>query len=221
MFVGDDVVDLAQVSRPSHVAARFEQRVLSSAERMRLEAAPDRGRMLWRLWTAKEAAFKAACKHASGLRFDHARFEVECDGAHGRVRHPDIELAVRWAEGPDWVHAVAFRVEPCRWDAAVAPLAILLSELGTLTEEELSTAPHADSRAARVLAHRLLGGLGAPEGLLVTRTGGPPEVRRARRPTRDAASLGVAKEVAWDVSLSHDGRFVSAVAAGLDGSEGR
>lgn len=206
--LGADVVDLAQAARSPYVARRFAARVLSSRERARLGEADGAERGLWRYWAAKEAAFKLGCRLDPRMRFDHARFEVEGEGARGVVRHPELEAEVRWTEGEGWIHAVAFEAEPAAWLAAVEAMEPLAREVGSLAPVELASAPHHDSRAARVLAHRLLAALGAPFDIALIRTAGPTAVSGL-----DGAPLGDQAARSWGVSLSHDGRFVSAAVA--------
>lgn len=211
--IGDDVVDLALVQRTAAIGERFAHRVLSAAERSRIDASDDPTRALWRCWAAKEAAFKLGSQLMRGLAFAHARFEVTDDGERGRVCHPEFEAQIRWTESLDWLHAVAFVAEPPRWAGEVDTLADLAGASSALLPEELASSPHADSRAARALAHRLLDRLGAPAGLVLLRTGGPVEVRWREEQLGRGPALDGDVRPPWDVSLSHDGRFVSAAAA--------
>lgn len=108
-MIGNDVVDLRDAeARPGATSARFDARVFAPAERARLDAAdrPDHER--WRLWAAKEAAFKAAKRARPDLVFAPSRFCVEPrDAAHGRVTIEGRSFEVVWTGDDDAVHAVA------------------------------------------------------------------------------------------------------------------
>lgn len=77
----------------------------------------DPDRRLWSLWAAKEAVYKALRRADPGLVFSPARFAVEPETAAGRavVTYGDHRVSVVWAQGPDWVHALA-------WTGTVKPV---------------------------------------------------------------------------------------------------
>jgi len=118
--VGNDVVDLRDSDSDATThPRRFDERVFSPAERTMIResagSAESGGttRLRWRLWAAKEAAFKAARKLDAATVFSPRRFEVEFSGAHaGRVTHRRKGGAVEcfelaWWHDDDAVHAVA------------------------------------------------------------------------------------------------------------------
>ena len=197
--IGDDVVDLGDPAiAQHHRRARFVARVCNDDERRRVAAAHDPHRLLWSLFAAKEAAFKALEKRAP-LILAHRRFEVAADLVS--VRHASLgaTLALRVTGGPGHVHAVAW-LGDARWTGAVRALA---------ADEDPSAAARRLLRAA-VAPH-----LGCAVGAL-----------RVERAPRLGGWTGAAPPVVWrdhdgawrdaglDVSLSHDGRFI-AVAASL------
>jgi phosphopantetheinyl transferase (holo-ACP synthase) len=182
--VGNDIVDLADAGEPS---PRFLARVLAPAERRRARDAT----AVWRLWAAKEAAYKLLARDGGALPFAHRLFAVDVDA--GLVRHPRGEVRVRWQEpAAGAVGCVAWR-GPDEPVSATADLA------------EVGGEPSAGVRllCRRLLAGRL--GIDVAELEIVRPGGGPPASRRRGRPMP-----GV------EISLSHDGRYV-ACAATIEG----
>jgi phosphopantetheinyl transferase (holo-ACP synthase) len=192
-WVGNDVVDLQDPAiAQSHLRERFVARVCCESERTLLAGSAQPKVMLWSLFAAKEAAFKAISK-VEPLVFAHRRFVVSAD-----LRSVTYEKHVLWlrvdVEG-DCVHAVT-------WSDDETPVS-------GAEQIEDGVDP---SAAARALLVRRLGG----QGLTVERAPlpgswngfGPPKLFRD----------GV--EVNLDISLSHDGRFVG-FAADSSGAEKR
>ena len=191
--VGNDVVDLEDPAiAQTHLRERFVHRVCASSERALLASSPEPKRLLWSLFAAKEAAFKAISKVLAGpLVFAHSRFVVTAD-----LRSVSYEKHVLWLrvdlEGP-CVHAVA-------WTDDEVPICGV-EQIGPDLEP---------SAAARALLLKRLGG----QGLTVERAPlpgswngfGPPKL------FRDGVELNL------DISLSHDGRFVG-FAADSSGAE--
>jgi phosphopantetheine--protein transferase-like protein len=126
MMLGNDVVDLRDPD--SDVAThpvRFDERVFSPRERSLIQHSARPARLRWQLWSAKEAAFKAAKKGSASTIFSPPRFEVEVDVSgndSGRVLHrkdarPIDCFQVRWSYDADAVHAIAWRDDARRADA--------------------------------------------------------------------------------------------------------
>jgi len=118
-FVGVDVVDLtrARAERPRR-SRRFLERVFSARERERIDAAREPQTEVWRMWAAKEAAYKVISKLGEAPPpFHHARFEVQ---------NPPDEPVTRLA-WEDVQISLGFRVEPAHllawaWIGPVTPL---------------------------------------------------------------------------------------------------
>lgn len=108
-MVGNDVVDLDDPeTAPEGLNPRFDQRVFSSGERRRLEAAGDAHVLRWTLWAAKESAYKLAKRHDSTTQFTHSLFEVDlADEGLGMVRRGEWLCAVTVSRRGSAVHAVA------------------------------------------------------------------------------------------------------------------
>jgi phosphopantetheinyl transferase (holo-ACP synthase) len=206
MAVGNDIVDLDDPALCGRALdGRFVARVCAPEERARLAAAADPYRLLCRLWTAKESAYKLAQRDDWDLGLAHARFVVDVDAA--RVRWGARLIRVRWQEAADWLACVAWSGDDpdaaCATVEPVAPSTIL-------SARERASAGEPPSVAVRVLAKRLVAerlGLDARELEIVRppraaghgRAFGPPEVwwRGVGLPS-------------VTVSLSHDGRYVAA-----------
>jgi phosphopantetheinyl transferase (holo-ACP synthase) len=193
-MIGNDVVDLADpdvTGGDRH--PRFDTRVFAPSERAMLAASADGERLRWRLWAAKESAYKAARRCDPRVVFSPARFVVEpIDDASATVTVDERCLRVvftRVARAPGCVHAVAAAFDPLRVCAGVAPLTP--SDTPSLAARELAI-----TAVASVLRV-------SPDVLTIRREGRVPTLWRRDR--RHALAL----------SLSHHGRFV-AFACALD-----
>ena len=188
--VGNDVV----YRRDPHIAAhhlnrRFVGRICSLAEGERVRTSREPGLLLWSLWAAKEAAYKAVVKLRPGTPFAHRRFVVAESLA--AVRYEDLQLSLELEANEEWVHAVA-----CTGKA------------DALSSVERMEEGADQKKAVRVLALREVAArFDLPRDRLeIVRPPnaegrpGPPELLIEGQPT------GV------DISLSHDGPFVACAA---------
>lgn len=111
-MIGNDVVDLFDRDA-DHATYRpgFDERVFSAAERHSLETASEPERQRWRLWAAKEAAFKAARRCDTNTVFSPSAFRVELDleGMRGIVDHFGSHYRVLFNESQRFIHAIATR----------------------------------------------------------------------------------------------------------------
>ncbi|MBO0932984.1 4'-phosphopantetheinyl transferase family protein [Fibrella aquatilis] len=75
MWLGNDLVCLTALRRhdPDH-AARFRQKVLTPHEQQLVVGAPQPDRLLWLLWSLKEAAYKYCQQQQPSLTFVATRF---------------------------------------------------------------------------------------------------------------------------------------------------
>ncbi len=188
--VGNDVV----YRRDPHIAAhhlkrRFVDRVCSAGEAERVRTSREPGLLLWSLWAAKEAAYKAVVKLRPGTPFAHRRFVV--DESLSAVRYEDLQLSLAVEANEEWVHAVA-----CTGEADI---------LSPVERKEDGTS---QKEAVRALA---LGAVAARfdlprDRLEIVR---PPDAEGRPDPPElllDGLATGV------DISLSHDGPFVACAA---------
>ncbi|MHB8872515.1 MAG: 4'-phosphopantetheinyl transferase superfamily protein [Myxococcaceae bacterium] len=189
MAVGNDVVDLCdEAIATSHLRPRFVAKVLTASEKARLEHAPDPKALLWAHFALKEAAYKAVSqvRPPPGAAYHH--FEVAEDLRS--VRFEDLQLHARVEVTAERVHAVAWLGDE--------------PELTHVQSIEQGADASASARAA--LCAALAARLGCPaEQLAVVRDPapgswdgfGPPRVEREGNP------------LPAQLSLSHDGRFIS------------
>lgn len=102
-LLGNDVVDLRDPEARPVDPARFDARVFHDAELADLDACGDRESRRWRLWAAKEAAYKALVRRDPATVFSPARFRFD---PRGFVETPAGRLPVRLCEQDGAVHAV-------------------------------------------------------------------------------------------------------------------
>jgi phosphopantetheine--protein transferase-like protein len=233
-WIGNDIVDLAEPGVAGKERdRRFMDRVFTPAERERILAAPSPTVALWKAWTAKETAFKIVSKLREGVVFAHRKFEVvpdtafeperavgEAIGHWASVHFDGLEIRVRWETARDYIHCVGQLARGEHGASAAGldtprPARRVLAGIlhdghplrGVLTSAEQASVHSTASERARLLARRLMDrwDLQGAEIVRLWRTWGwtPPVVSRHGRPV-----------AGFDVSLSHDGRFVAAALAG-------
>lgn len=219
-LVGVDVVDRTRARTARHLGNdRFINRVFSIRERERIGRAPDPEAEIWRLWAAKEAAYKVVSKlEDSPPVFEHARFEVtDPPGAPVRsLSWREVELCIgvsdddhqvlAWAwlgpatpvlVGHESVDSLRSRLElaedPDRWIAR------------HFSREEAEAIHGLHSALVRVAARRDAARmLGVSEERLTIVC--PPGHTGLRPPyLRDGGTL----RADADISLSHDGAFLA------------
>jgi phosphopantetheine--protein transferase-like protein len=181
MVIGNDVVWLADPQNfGRHADVLLVRRILTARERLLVQISHDPDRMLWSLWAAKEAAYKAWSRSSPGAKFSPASFEVvpEPRSKAATVHHEGWSVPVKWDQGPDWVHAVA----------ADGPT---VSRVGARSPGAADSG--GESAAVRALALRLAAEAGWGPGTI---EGRPPEFRGEGSPRL--------------VSLSHDGPYLAA-----------
>ena len=226
-WIGNDIVDLAEPGVAGKERdRRFMDRVFTPQERAHILEAAAPTIALWKTWAAKETAFKIASKlRREGVIFAHRAFEVEPEAPNrpARVRFEDLEIGVRWELARDYVHcighlarerATALAERATAGDGGPAWRRLFASVVhegqsmdGALSGAEQASVYSTASARARLLARRLMErwDLQGAEIVRVWRTWGwgPPVVAREGAPLP-----------AFDVSLSHDGRFVAAAIVG-------
>ena len=112
--MGVDVVDLRDRRCVGKAGdARFLARILNDVERGVLATAPDPHGPLWRLWAAKEAAYKVVSKvRGAPPAFVHAAFGVApwlmAANGPGRVEWEDVPVFIQWHELPGRIVALAW-----------------------------------------------------------------------------------------------------------------
>jgi phosphopantetheinyl transferase (holo-ACP synthase) len=190
---------------------RFLNRVFNDSERCLIGTATRPDAILWALWAAKEAAFKAVSKVHPAVSFQPRRYEVRMDDETtwgrvgdpgretleltGRVETPAGTIPIRVTLRDDYVLCIAGRNGP----------ASEADHCQVETMDPLTAAsPDGPSRYVRTSARQAIAAcLGIiPEEISIHRFPapgglGPPVVFIQGRPA------GI------DISLSHDGRFAA------------
>ena len=213
--IGNDLIDF----RASHNRGRAEQprllaRVLTASERTQLadEDAGDIGFAL--LWSAKEAAYKAAKKIQPALVFAPVRWQLAsadlalADGSkRGTVfiaDHPPI--SVSWQRTSHWLHCIAVRGDAStKTEHAVSALSDCMPR-ASFSERECDSFSREQSAAVRTLAKQLLAQHGITDCEIVRE-----RIEHRLLPPR-VYSAGMARDDV-QLSLSHDGDYVAAVIA--------
>jgi len=107
-MLGNDIVDLSdpESSRDAR-HSRFDQRVFTPEENQSLSTDDSDRQKRWILWSAKEAAYKAARRESAEVVFSPARFVVDLDRSLcGSVRYGMRRWPARVQIDGDCVHAV-------------------------------------------------------------------------------------------------------------------
>jgi hypothetical protein len=112
-MIGNDVVDLSdpESSRGAR-HSRFDQRVFTPKEFESLSTDPTDEQRRWILWSAKEAAYKAARRERAEIVFSPMRYVVNLDRSlRGSVGVGTRHWPVRVRIDGDCVHAVVSELE--------------------------------------------------------------------------------------------------------------
>ncbi len=199
--VGNDVVDLKD---PENIGKsgddRFLRRVFTAGEREWIASLPSPDAVLWSLWAAKEAAYKAVSRADPAACSIPRQYPVVLETGiaadtttrlTGTVITPRGELIFEVTVSAEWVHALAAGTEKA--------LHRLCRRVQRLEGGEGAADPSAFVRGAllREIARRL----GCPVGDLsvVKEPDGPGAPRILFR----------GNLLATEVSLSHDGRVAA------------
>jgi hypothetical protein len=112
-MVGNDIVDLSDPESSRDAChLRFDRRVFTPEEFEMLSTEHTDVQRRWILWSAKEAAYKAARRECAGVAFSPARFVVNLDRSLcGSVRVGIRRWPVRVRIGGDCIHAVVSESE--------------------------------------------------------------------------------------------------------------
>lgn len=206
-MLGNDVVDLRDPDSDARTHPhRFDERVFSPAEQRLIRRRPEASQLRWRLWAAKEAAFKAARRRDGTTVFSPPRFEVELSTedegrvTHRREGHAPQHFDLRWWHADGAVHAVA----SAEGVLTSADPTALIHGLRRLRPDQVGDAVTTGgewgaSLAVRELAREQLGAVfDVPsDALEIRKQGRVPVLWLDDRP------------VAADLSLSHHGEWIA------------
>lgn len=212
MRVGNDIVDLTDPqNRGKSLDHRYVSRVLTPAERKRLDQFPEKDVLLWALWSGKEAAFKVLAKEDPALPFIPRAYEVHLDdyGLRGTSTdagscNPHVEGVVLTPEGTiplqiyrrcTYIHALALSEGEEFFDYVFWRVEVL-PEMKGVDSLEVESRIVREALKRCVATH--LGWNQKDMEIRRTETGnrpGPPRLYYQ------------GKRTTLDLSLSHDGHF--------------
>jgi phosphopantetheinyl transferase (holo-ACP synthase) len=222
--IGNDIVDLNHPgNRGKSRDRRFVSRVFTAEEQERIDGAAAPDALLWMLWAAKEAAFKAAVKRKPGTAFIPRAYAVTlADFSSANDRREDVPSDISIASDgddtgfPAIVGAVTTPAGPidfsCSRSAGHVHCVAVMNgayrmarpDTDVLAVARKLTGPVDPSSALRWEAiHYLASALKvSPFFIRIHRekmgaVSGPPRVYMEGRPTD------------MDISLSHDGRYIA------------
>lgn len=122
--LGNDIVNLSTArSKSKYLDQRFVKRVFTKSEQNIIELVTSpkhKSNIMWAIWAAKEASFKACQKKNPELIFSHSKFDITFDidvavikfnnynkPITGFVSYKNKTVAVKWQFDKHTVHAVA------------------------------------------------------------------------------------------------------------------
>ncbi len=223
--MGNDIVDLlSDDAQARYLNQRFMQRVFSAQEQDSINQSGHKDRMLWSIWAAKEAAYKACQKQHKQLLFAHRLFYVDeitllnlvcrpCESGEllGQLHYNNQRLIVKWQWTAHYVHCIAIMTPmdtpSHHWQQikfaintiATAPPTLTMQQL--FSAEELQSIHSHESLVTRYYAKKLLYRLGADQTLKIIKNDRePPQLMQQEQLPPD-----------YEASWSHDGEW-SAVA---------
>ena len=196
--VGNDIVDLAAPGNLGKSGdSRFLGRVFTAEERTLIAGAARPDALLWALWAAKEAAYKAVSHGDPSVCSIPRKYRVFLEKGNvartaaclvGKVFTPRGELVLRVTLAADWLHALVAGSE-----AALDRLCRHVEELDGADDPSVFIR----GRLLREIAHFL--GCAADDLSVVKDPNGPGAPR----------VLLCGRLHSKELSLSHDGRFAA------------
>ena len=211
--LGNDLIDRAAAHNLGRARQpRFLSRVLTEAEQAQLAAEADGDLGFARLWSAKEAAYKAAKKVQPGLVFAPRRWQVEvawlgdpAEAIEGAVAiDAETRAQVRWWLTGTWLHCIALiGPNPSRLDWRVCRSSDQDLSADHASARERQGFSRSESAGVRALARGLLAEHGMVDIEILREAEG-----NTRQPPR-IHQRGVWRDD-LDLSLSHDGAWLAA-----------
>ncbi|WP_343743850.1 4'-phosphopantetheinyl transferase superfamily protein [Chitinophaga sp.] len=108
-MIGNDVVDLQLAAVESNWRRRgYLDKLFSPAEQQLIAQAVDQHRMVWLLWSAKEAAYKIIHRDTRERTYAPLKYEVRLSGADtGFIQYADRVFPFRTVVSGSCLHTVA------------------------------------------------------------------------------------------------------------------
>jgi len=142
------------------------------------------------------------------LVFSHSKFVVSIgnDKSSGVVTYEDHSLSLRWSETGDWIHCVAVEINDEKHldvlEYDIKELKNVSHSVESFNSKELASTYSPESAGVRNLTKTLLRKHMLEEVKIIRqplmKKFSPPELYLSEIPLKN-----------WDLSMSHDGRFVS------------
>ncbi|NML41967.1 4-phosphopantetheinyl transferase family protein [Chitinophaga sp. G-6-1-13] len=122
-MIGNDVIDLELAAVESNWRRRgYLDKLFSPAEQQLIGQAADLDRMVWLLWSAKEAAYKIIHRDTRQRVYAPLKYEVQLSDADtGFIRYGDREFPFRTVVSGSCLHTVAV-ASAHRWTQVVYQL---------------------------------------------------------------------------------------------------
>jgi phosphopantetheine--protein transferase-like protein len=204
--VGNDIVDLAEAENiGKSTDKRFCRRVFNAEEISMIAASARPDSLLWAIWAAKEAAYKAISRGHPSVRSIPKKYPVVLESRSertpsmfpkgmttsldGKVKTPRGELLIQISIADDSVYAMAAQTE-----AALKRVVSCVERMDPAKDD-----PSAFVR--KILLDAVAGRLGCGSNDLSI-------ADERRRPHAPFILLGGTRLPA-EISLTHDGRFVA------------
>lgn len=223
--LGNDLVDLSSPRiKLKHLNARFLQRVFTKEEQASILANNDNNStILWAIWAAKEAAYKACKKLLPDLIFSHNKFAVELNtlanlktknfdnnNIYGFLLYKNLLINLNWQYNTNFVHctAIILNNNSCfnNWEKINYNIFENIENTPTVdemkpyfTERELATIFSETSLKTRFFAKKLLKTHGLNANIEILRYHNQPPM----------LYLGNQQLTNYELSFSHDGNFIA------------
>lgn len=220
--LGNDIVDLS-VSRTNlkHLENnfnRFLSRVFSKNEQDSILTANYIPKVLWAIWAAKEAAYKALKKQFPTIIFSHKLFEVTQDtllelpkitpGKEiiGTLLYNKQLLTIKWQYNINFIHCIAILTNKIfnNWQLIYYKITEDLEQLDIatikkhFTDRELNSIYSEQSLKTRFYAKQFLKSHNFDINIEIIRSNGSP-------PTLFVGP----EQLNHEISISHDGKFMA------------
>lgn len=219
--LGNDIVDLSvprtKLKHLEHNFFRFLDRVFAPIEKIYILNAACKPKILWAIWAAKEAAYKALKKQFPQLIFSLNQFIVTKDTLHelqklnfnnniiGTLLYNKQLLTLNWQYNINFVHCIAVLNNKIfnNWEIIHYNITEDLENLNIsnikkhFTKRELISIYSEQSLKTRFYAKQFLKSIDFEDNIEIIRSNSPP-----------ALFVGE-KQLDNEISLSHDGKFMA------------
>jgi len=121
-MVGNDIVDLNEALRASNwQRPRFLDKLFSASEQRHIQNAVNPFRMVWRLWSVKEASYKLYTQLHPGRFYNPKAFECPIENSSSMVKFQNFRCVVETRETSNYIISEA-RLHTQKWSSKVVKL---------------------------------------------------------------------------------------------------